>query len=123
MAKKHWSLVLGFSLMAGVASSLLLRKNKQDTSDHIPLQNNYQGTWWYIDQQHQVQHSLKISADFSLQIDGRDFPNELLELSPERLVLRDQYGYHLIINCHKQQPIEFYDEANDCTYHLEKKEL
>lgn len=121
MAKKHWSVFLGLSVVAGVASSLLLRKNKKISTNQLSLQQNYQGTWWFIDQQHKVQHSLEILPDFTIKIDDRLFPNELLELTTERLVLRDQYGYHLVINCRNLEPFDFYDEANDSTYILEKK--
>ncbi|MBP1043705.1 DUF4828 domain-containing protein [Vagococcus sp. BWB3-3] len=118
MAKKHWSVFLGLSLVAGVASSLLLKRNK-DSQATLP--QHYQGTWWFIDQQQKVQHSLEVLPDFSLKIDGRPLPAELLELTAERLVLQDQYGYHLVINCRLQEPVDFYDEANDSTYLLEKK--
>lgn len=120
MAKKHWSVFLGLSVVAGVASSLLLRKNKK-SANQLTLQQHYQGSWWFIDQHHKVQHSLDISADLSVKIDDHLFPAELLELTTERLVLRDQYGYHLIINCRELMPYDFYDEANDMTYLLEKK--
>lgn len=121
MAKKHWSIFLGLSVVAGIASSLLVRKNNQDSANQRSLKQHYQGTWWFIDQLHKVQHSLEILPDFTLKIDDRVFPNELLELTNERLVLRDQYGYHLIINCQDLVPFDFYDEANDATYLLEKK--
>ena len=122
MAKKHWSLLVGLSVVVGVASSLLIKKEKDKSEASLAsLKKLYAGKWWFVDQQNKVQHNLDISEDLALLLDGRNFKPKLLEITPEKLVLQDDYGYLLVFSQPQATKITFYDEANDQTYLLEAK--
>lgn len=121
--KKHWSLVLGASLLTGVAGSWLLNKKRKQSlaySDIKQLSQLYAGRWWFVNQQKATQHTLTVHDDLSLSIDGKEISYNLIELTPKRFAVQDEYGYHLILQCLDKVPISLYDEADDATYPLEK---
>ncbi|MDA9472848.1 DUF4828 domain-containing protein [Enterococcus sp. 5H] len=120
--KKHWSLFLGASLITGIAGSLFLKKQqeKQQLEPDIPsLYKSYFGSWWFVNKQKATQHTLNIDEHLQILIDGRELSYKLVELTTKRLVIQDEYGYHLIIQCINKKPASLYDEADDATYVLE----
>lgn len=122
MAKKRWPVFIGLSVAVGVVSSLFIKKQQEDKQvQREKLIQLYAGRWWFVDQLQKVQHTLEITSELSLIIDGRTVKVDLMELSEERLVLRDEYGYHIIFSQPKTEPLKFYDEANDQSYTLEAK--
>lgn len=118
--KKHWTLLVGASLLTGLAGSLLLKK-KQGTSDagtSKDIQRIYIGQWWFVNKNKATQHTLEINSSFSLSIDGKKINSLLVELTPKRFVIQDEFGYHLIVQSEAGQPVSLYDEADDETYQL-----
>ena len=107
--KKHWTFLVGASLLTGLAGSILWKKNKQLPSPQ-ELQHNYTGHWWFVE----------ITSSFNVFIDGKQTHALLVELTPKRLVILDKLGYHLIIQCENGVPATLYDEADDETYTLER---
>ncbi|MBM7688928.1 DUF4828 domain-containing protein [Enterococcus ureilyticus] len=120
--KKHWSLFLGASLITGIAGSLFLKKKqeKPQADSIIPnLYKRYLGSWWFVNKQKAIQHTLKIENDLQMFVDGKKLSYMLVELTNKRLVAQDEYGYHLIVQCLNGKPASLYDEADDVTYVLE----
>ena len=117
--KKHWTFLVGASLLTGLAGSILWKKNKQLPSPQ-ELQHNYTGHWWFEDVKKATQHTLEITSSFNVFIDGKQTHALLVELTPKRLVILDKLGYHLIIQCENGVPATLYDEADDETYTLER---
>ncbi|MGC6767181.1 DUF4828 domain-containing protein [Enterococcus sp. LJL128] len=121
--KKHWSFLLGASVVTGLASSLLFKNKKkkqeasQTASDLITL---FQGKWWFINQGKATQHQLAIDEKLNIMIDGKPVTYSLVEWNIQRLVVQDTYGFHLIVETRNNQPYTLYDEADDRTYLLEK---
>lgn len=113
---KKRSLLIGLSLLTGVASSLILRKEKQKTE---PRQQ-FVGKWQFTSKMKDTV-SIEITEEHSLTIDGKHSPTVIVELTPSRLVLLDSLGYHLIIE-QKDQRFTLYDEAEDWQYPLTKIE-
>lgn len=109
--RKKISIALGVALVAGVLSLLAKKDKPISFADHS-------GKWWFINRQKGIQHSLEVRADGTVLIDQRPLRYQLIELTPQRLVLQDSYGYHLILT---KQPehYTFYDEADDHTFELE----
>lgn len=120
MAKKHWPFVVGLSLLTGLAGSSLFRKRDErlNQQEIEQLLHNYVGSWWFIEEVKHVQHRLKIDEKLNLHLDGRLLQGSLQELTKNKLVFQDQYGYHLAIHCLQNSPVELYDEADDKTYQL-----
>lgn len=116
--KKRWPILIGVSVL-GVLGSFFLKKEQQCEGISKSLAAQYLGNWWFINRNKATQHTLAIFDDFSIEIDGRKVLGTLIELNAERLVVQDQYGYHLIITCENGLPITIYDEADDATYQLE----
>ena len=56
--KKHWTFLVGASLLTGLAGSILWKKNKQLPSPQ-ELQHNYTGHWWFVDVKKATQHTLE----------------------------------------------------------------
>ena len=102
--KKHWTFLVGASLLTGLAGSILWKKNKQLPSPQ-ELQHNYTGHWWFVDVKKATQHTLEITSSFNVFIDGKQ---------------THKLGYHLIIQCENGVPATLYDEADDETYTLER---
>lgn len=120
--KKHWSLLLGASLITGVAGSLFLKKKQEklQPDSKIPnLYKSYLGSWWFVNKVKATQHTLQIEEDLHIIIDGKKLNYMLVELTSKRLVAQDEYGYHLIVQCLNDKPASLYDEADDATYVLE----
>lgn len=121
--KKHWAMVLGASLLTGVAGSWLIQKKRTSrltNSDLTELSELYAGHWWFVNQQKATQHTLTVLDNLTLSIDGKEIPYTLIELTTKRFAIQDEYGYHLIIQCLNDVPTSLYDEADDVTYSLEK---
>lgn len=120
--KKNWSFLLGASLITGVVGSVFLKnKAKKQASDRseLNLYESYKGNWWFVNRQKATQHTLKIEENLSILIDGKKLRYSLIELTKDRLVVQDEFGYHLIIQLEQAKPIALYDEADDATYPLE----
>jgi hypothetical protein len=107
------SVLIGLSLLTGVASSLLLRKEKQKEP-----RPQFVGKWQFTSKMKDIV-SVEITNEHSLLIDGKQSPTVIVELTPSRLVLLDSLGYHLIIK-QEEQGFTLYDEAEDCQYPLIK---
>lgn len=119
MSKKHLSLFVGLSVAVGLASSLLIKKKRQTHPSKDNLQKLYQGNWSFYDRHQRVKHTLNILTDLSVLLDNNLLVNELLELTADKMVVRDPYGYHLVFKP-EEDVLDFYDEANDCHYQLTK---
>jgi hypothetical protein len=111
---KKRSLLIGLSLLTGIASSLILRKERQK----IEPRQQYVGKWQFTSKTKDTL-SIEITSEHSLLINGKLSPTVIVELTPSRLVLLDALGYHLIIE-QKDQHFTLYDEAEDCYYLLTK---
>lgn len=117
--KKHWSFLLGASLLTGLAGSIFLKK-KYETQPAATLYKIYTGSWWFVNKQKATQHTLEINEKLAITIDGKELNYLLIELTTHRLVAQDEFGYHIIIQCNNDSiPTSLYDEADDCTYILE----
>ncbi|MHC5226745.1 DUF4828 domain-containing protein [Enterococcus sp. LJL99] len=120
--KKNWSFLLGASLITGVVGSVFLKNKAKKHPTERSEQNLYQsykGNWWFVNRQKATQHTLKIEENLSILIDGKKLRYALIELTKDRLVVQDEFGYHLIIQSEQAKPIALYDEADDATYPLE----
>lgn len=121
--KKHWSFILGASLLTGLAGSIFLKKKWDPPQTNLPattLNKTYKGSWWFVNKRKATQHTLEIDEQLSITIDGKKLHYLLIELTPQRLVAQDEFGYHLIVQCNLNTgPTSLYDEADDCTYLLE----
>lgn len=120
--KKNWSFLLGASLITGVIGSVFLKKKVKKQATELPEQTLYQsynGNWWFVNRQKATQHTLKIEENLSISIDGKKLCYALIELTNDRLVIQDEFGYHLIVQSEHKKPIALYDEADDITYPLE----
>lgn len=120
MSKKNWPVILGVSVLASVAGSLFFKGKKEKISEDklINLENFYKGKWWFIDEHKKIQHQFEIQENFQVVIDGKSITGTIIELSKNKLVIRDQYGYHLIVTTDTLKPVSLYDEADDSTYPL-----
>ncbi|WP_086350476.1 DUF4828 domain-containing protein [Candidatus Enterococcus clewellii] len=120
--KKHWSFLLGASVVTGIASSLLFKHGKKkldenrSTADLIKV---YQGQWWFVDKKKATQHQLTIDDKLTIVLDGKELEFALIEWNMTRLTIQDSFGFHLIIETKADKPATLYDEADDSTYLLE----
>ena len=120
--KKNWSILLGASLVTGIVGSIFLKNNSRKKPKELSeqtLYQSYKGNWWFVNRQKSTQHTLKIRENLSILIDDKQIDYVLLELTKERLVIQDEFGYHLIINSEHEKPITLYDEADDISYLLD----
>lgn len=120
MVKRRWPFLLGASLI-GVAASVVAKRKGTDEKRNWAAK--YIGQWQFIHPSQQTHHQLMIDSEFRLYIDGAKVNGTLQELSQERLVWQDQFGYHLKVTADQQQPTFIYDEADDITYPLHQKEV
>jgi len=115
--RKHWRFLVGASILAG---SLLLKKKQAPIK--IPstedLQEIYIGEWFFVDPAKGTKHILEIQPTFALAVDGKKIQAQLIELTTQRFVVQDEFGYHLIIHCQNGKPANLYDEADEHTYPL-----
>ncbi|MBL1227887.1 DUF4828 domain-containing protein [Enterococcus sp. BWB1-3] len=121
--KKRWSFLIGASVLTGIASSLLFKKNKSSQESNLTasdLIKIFQGQWWFVDKMKATQHQLSIDDQLQIQIDGKKLTFSLIEWNIKRLVVQDSFGFHLIIETKNDIPYTLYDEADDKTYLLEK---
>ncbi|MDT6980237.1 DUF4828 domain-containing protein [Levilactobacillus zymae] len=107
--------LFGISLLAGLTGGFSLRKKQQGQPRQAsPL--FYAGTWQFVDPHNQRHHRLEISPNLDVHIDGRSLEVRVQKLDDHQLTFQDKFGYHLVIHANEQQPISFFDEADDCTY-------
>ncbi|MDY4306739.1 DUF4828 domain-containing protein [Enterococcus mundtii] len=78
--------------------------------------NKYCGTWSFTDTS-QTHHELTIHSDYSFWLDDRSLGTLLVEVTSEKLIVRDQYGFYLTFS---YNDMLLYDEANDSAYLLSK---
>ncbi|MGM0323332.1 hypothetical protein IGJ18_000815 [Enterococcus sp. AZ078] len=110
--KTLYGILAFFAILFG---KFFLKKKQPTTKDFDPTQ--YHGTWTFIDKNKQKQQLL-VTETFDLSINGRSLVTELVELTPQQLVLRDQYGFYLILS---YSDTTFYDESSDTSYTLTKQ--
>ncbi|MBO0432457.1 DUF4828 domain-containing protein [Enterococcus sp. DIV0660C] len=116
--KKRISYLIGMSLLTllgGVAVQKRQQKKQEKTIDAT----TYVRTWYFQDHHHQP-HQLTVLPEYTLVLDQQPIQATIIELNTQKFVVRDQYGYHLILT--NQSPMTFYDEAEDVSYILSKKE-
>jgi hypothetical protein len=115
--KKHWRWLVGASILAG---SLLLKKKQAPTTAATTdeLQHIYTGKWFFVDPSKATEHILEIHPTFALFINEKKINAQLVELTPQRFAVQDEFGYHLIVQCQNGKPTSLYDEADDKTYPL-----
>ncbi|HGM5627844.1 TPA: DUF4828 domain-containing protein [Enterococcus faecium] len=99
------------SLITVLSSFIYLKKKKQaEKSEGL---SKYQGTWFFSDSQQKQQ--LQITSDYTFLINGQSLGTSVVEIDEYRLVVRDQYGFHLIFSYPEQT---LYDESADTSYKL-----
>ncbi|MBO0461027.1 MULTISPECIES: DUF4828 domain-containing protein [Enterococcus] len=107
-----------YFLLAGVATlagkKVLDRKIKEA---HVDDLTKYCGAWSFVDK-NQTYHELTITSDYSFWLDDRSLGTLLVEVTSEKLIVRDQYGFYLTFS---YNDMLLYDEANDSAYLLSKK--
>lgn len=108
--------LFGISLLAGLTGGFSLRKKHPIQANDSPL--FYAGTWQFVDPHNQRPHRLEISPNLDVRIDGRPLEVRVQALDEQHLTFQDKFGYHLVIHANEQQPISFFDEADDCTYRV-----
>lgn len=113
MMKKYFPLVLGASLITGVAG-LVLRKKKTACSDNF---QQFIGTWQYQKTPVSKPITVTITDDYQLYLQDQPETTILVELTPNRLVLLDGLGYHITIE-EKDGQLHFYDETEDRSFVL-----
>lgn len=104
-------MLLGASLFTGLVGSFALKKNRQDTQEDYTLK--YVGEWEFFDADKKTAHRLTIQPSLAISIDRQEIKVSLIELTKNRLVLQDEYGYHLIVQTNDDQNATLYDEADD----------
>lgn len=110
--KTLYGILAFFAILFG---KFFLKKKQPTTIDFDPTQ--YHGIWTFIDKNQQKQQLL-ITETFDLSINDHSLVTELVELTPQQLVLRDQYGFYLILS---YSDTTFYDESSDTSYTLTKQ--
>lgn len=108
--------LFGVSLVAGLTGGFSLRKKKQEQPSESPL--FYVGSWQFVDPRNQRRHRLEISPNLDVQIDDHQLQVRVQNLNEQHLTFQDKFGYHLTVHANEQQPISFFDEADDCTYQI-----
>lgn len=114
---KKKTVILGVSILTGVISSLFLRKERKDKQNNERRQQ-FIGQWVYTTNTKEIVE-LVISPEYTLIVNGNFQPVTLVELSPQKLVLLDSFGYHLLFS-QENNELFFYDEAEDRRYLLTK---
>ncbi|WP_047999252.1 DUF4828 domain-containing protein [Lactiplantibacillus herbarum] len=113
--KRRGAILFGLSLLAGLSSTLVRKRhpNRVTTGD---LTVFYAGTWTYRDEEHRRDHTLEIDPNMIIRVDGRAMPATVESISASKLVLLDQYGFHLEIKANEQRPVALFDEADNRNY-------
>ncbi|BCA85409.1 DUF4828 domain-containing protein [Enterococcus saigonensis] len=107
--KKHFPLLLGLSLLTGLAGTIFWHKNKRQPSAFI-------GSWFYQTPLEEVHFT--INEDWQLTKNSKPIKTTLVELTPERLILLDEMGYTLTFLL-KDGRLHFYDETEiDSSCHI-----
>lgn len=115
--KKNWPLVLGASLLTGIIGAIALPKKKNTTTPEV--YQAYIGSWQFLDAYKKLR-TLTITSSLEITVDEKPVKVVLIELTPQRLVLRDEYGYHVIIQKNQDNDVTLYDEADDREYLLKR---
>lgn len=111
---KKWPFVLSASAASVLAGVFLHKKTQQE--DHTAL---YVGTWTFRYPGKDQIHKIEIFDDLAITVDGKSVAYQLIELSADKFVIQDQFGYHLILSTKDGLPYELYDEADDMTMPLQ----
>ncbi|KRM93095.1 hypothetical protein FC56_GL000759 [Lentilactobacillus senioris DSM 24302 = JCM 17472] len=77
------------------------------------------GSWQYTDQENRLHH-LTINPDLELIIDQKPVKGNVETINAYQLIFLDALGYHLIIKANEIGPVEFFDEADNVNYSLNK---
>lgn len=112
--KKHFPLVIGASLLTGLAGSILLRKKQ---SVHSENYRRFIGEWQYKKGRTGNPIAVTVTDKYQILFQDQLEPTTLVELTPSRLVLLDKLGYHIIFE-EKNNQLTFYDETEDKTFSL-----
>lgn len=106
--KKKLPVVLGLSLLTGLVGSIVVKRTSK-------TEENYQtfvGDWAYYPFTNRPALGLTVTKTYQLIIGKRQEAATLVELTPDRLVLLDHLGYHLVFE-KRENEIYFYDETAD----------
>ncbi|MDA3964127.1 DUF4828 domain-containing protein [Enterococcus thailandicus] len=116
--KKRISYLIGMSLLT-LLGGVAVQKRQQKKQEKARDVTTYVRTWYFQDHLQQ-KHQLTVLPEYTLVLDQQPIQATLIELNAQKFVVRDQYGYHLVLT--NQSPMTFYDEAEDISYVLSKKE-
>ncbi|MGM9903626.1 hypothetical protein A5844_002333 [Enterococcus sp. 10A9_DIV0425] len=103
-----------FAFIATLAGNKVLQHKKKEATNRQLA--NYFGTWFFTDDM-QKKHTLTITNAYDFSLDQQSLETMLVEATPEKLIVRDQYGFYLIVS---SKEMTFYDESADTTYLLYK---
>lgn len=108
---KKWPLFLGASVLIGAVGSLVVKKKEEEPAEGVA--DRYFGSWTYRSPSGREEHLITIYPDLSLEIDQHAVLYQLVELSANKMTIRDALGYHVIIEIENGEPRYLYDEADD----------
>lgn len=122
MKRKKLSTFVGLSVLAGVAGigSFLFKKDgkKNEEADKSKLAQFYTGSYYYFNHEKQTRYTIKVTTDLQLIFNDKKMKTKVMEISEQKLVLCDQYGYQIIFYLENQGVTKLYDEADNKTYLL-----
>lgn len=111
---KKWPFVLGASAASILAGVFLHKKTQPEDQTFL-----YVGTWTFRYPGKDQIHKIEIREDLAITVDGKPVAYQLVELSADKFVIQDQFGYHLILSTKDGIPHQLYDEADDLTMPLQ----
>lgn len=114
--RKKFPLIFGVLLASGFTSLSYLKKRNDAQVKQIL--ESFVGTWYYVEKNHRIQHTLAFTSAFTLLLDEKPLQVTLIERTTQHLVWLDSYGYRLILRKSAQNKYSFYDEAEDASYKL-----
>ncbi|MCI1986473.1 MAG: DUF4828 domain-containing protein [Lactobacillus sp.] len=97
--------------------------HKTSRNPALELAQTYTGKYGFLDEQTNKSHSLSISPELTIKIDGRTLPGQVTGITTEKLTFLDHYGYQLIVTCGANGPESVYDEAEDAIYRILTPEI
>ena len=111
-------LFISASIVTGVVGSLLIKKNKQTAL--IENKQNFIGNWHYLRRNNNCVQ-VTITPDFKLLIQGKEQAIRDHQFKGNRLSFLDHLGYEISIE-QQADDFYFYDETEDSSYKLIKKD-
>lgn len=111
-------LFVSASIVTGVVGSLLLKKNKQAAI--IENKQNFIGNWHYLRRNNDFVQ-VTVTPDFKLLIQGKEQAIRDHQFRGNRLSFLDHLGYEISIE-QQADAFYFFDETEDSSYKLIKKE-